>query len=102
MGRQKELAGIERPKVQEIEDAAEVYVKSRNKRMKANEAEKADKDALIEVMKKHKLISYKTDDGETVTITVGKSNVKVSADEGDAIDDDGDEEASPKKPTAVN
>ena len=89
MARQKELAGMERPKIQEIEDKAEVYSKSMNRRVKAGVAEKADKTALIESMKAHKLKSYRTDDGLIVTLADGPSKVQIS----DAPEPDDEEES---------
>jgi hypothetical protein len=94
MGKQGELKGIERPKIQEIEDAAEVYVKSRNKRMKLSKEEKADKTALIEMMKKHKQSIYKLDDGEIVTIS-STPQVKVSRPE-EPEDDEAEDEKEAK------
>jgi hypothetical protein len=91
MAKQKELAGMERPVIQELEDKAEVYSKSMRKRVKAGVAEKADKAALIEAMKTHKLKSYKTGDGLIVTVAEGAPKIQLSdaADEGD--DDEGEE-----------
>lgn len=99
MGKQKELEGFERQVIKEVEDAAEVYVNSRNKRMEASEAEVADKLALIEVMKKHKLTVYALpDDGLVVTITTGKPNVKVT----ESDDADGDDDGQPDSGAKVN
>lgn len=92
--KQKELEGFERPKIQALEDLAEVYVKSRNKRMKATEAEVADKAALIEGMKKHKQTTYKLDSGEVVIISSGKPSVKVTDPE-ESEEEEGEE--APKK-----
>lgn len=101
MGRQKEIPGTERPKVQEVEDAAEVYVKSRDKRIKASKAESTDKAALIAAMQKHKLGVYKiADEGLVVTISPGKVDVKVTESK-DRDEADEDEEA-PAKAEPVN
>lgn len=103
MGRQKEIPGTERPKIQEVEDAAEVYVKSRDKRIKASKAESTDKAALIAAMQKHKLNVYAiADEGLVVTVTNGKPEVKVTeSKEADEPDDEPDE-ASSKKAEPVN
>ena len=90
MAKQSELKGFERPKIQELEDLAEVYVKSRDKRMKCTEAEVADKAALIEGMKKHKQKTYRLDSGELVIIGTGKPTVKVS--EPEVAEEEDDEE----------
>lgn len=102
MARQKEIPGTERPKVQEVEDAAEVYVKSRDKRIKASKAESTDKAALIAAMQKHKLSVYKiADEGLVVTVTPGKVDVKVTESK-DRDDADEDEEEAPAKAEPVN
>ncbi len=93
MTKQGELKGIERPKIQEIEDKAEVYSKSMNRRVKAGVAEKADKAALIEAMKNHKVKSYRTDEGLIVTLAEGPSKVQIS----DAPEPEDDEDKAEKK-----
>lgn len=98
VAKQKELEGFERPKVQELEDLAEVYVKSRDKRMKLTKQESADKVALIEGMKKHKLSTYRLDGGEVVVISSGPSQVKVTAPQ----EPEAEEEAEESKKEAAN
>lgn len=91
--RQQEIPGTEREVNKEVEAAAEVYVKSRDKRIKASEHEVADKTALIAAMQKAKLSVYKDEDhGLVITITPGKPNVKVQ----EANDDEeaGEDEAA--------
>ncbi len=95
MARQRELAGIEREKIPELEDKAEVYAKSMQKRVKAGVAEKADKAALIEAMRTHKLKSYRTDDGMIVTLSEGTQKVQIS--EAEAPDDDDTEQKGADK-----
>lgn len=91
--RQAEIPGTERVVDKDVEVCAEVYVKSRNKRIKASEAEVADKTALIEAMRKAKLTVYKDEDhGLVITITPGKPNVKVTEDE--PANDDEEAEAA--------
>lgn len=102
MGRQKEIPGTERPKIQEVEDAAEVYVKSRDKRIRASKAESTDKAALIAAMQKHKLNVYAiADEGLVVTVTNGKPEVKVTESK-EAEHDEEPDEASTKKAEPVN
>ena len=80
MKKQLNIAGTEQPTIKEIDDAAAAYVTSRNKRMSASIDEKADKEALIEVMKKHGLDVYRVDSDVpmVVTITQASESVKVS------------------------
>lgn len=77
--------GISGVRIDELDDAAEKYVKERNKRQEISPKEKAAKDALIELMLKHKddlgvdddgKIFYKYDD-EVVIYQPGKPDVKV-------------------------
>ena len=78
--RQLEIAGTERPTIEEVDAAAESYVEQRDKRMHLSEKEKAAKTALIEVMKKHKLSVYRdmsADPPLTVMLEV-KDGVKVT------------------------
>ena len=84
--KQSEIPGTERPKVKELDDAAESYVDARDKRMKLTEKEKVAKDALIAVMKKHGHNVYRDESASlVVTLVPGKDGVKVSdaADEAD-------------------
>lgn len=91
--RQQEIPGTERVVNKEVEARAEVYVKSRNKRIKASEHEVADKAALIAAMQEAKLNVYKDEDhGLIITLHDGKPNVKVQ----EASDDEeaGEDEAA--------
>lgn len=88
--KQAALPGMERESNKEVDAAAEVYVKSRDKRIKASEHEVADKAALIGLMQKHKLTVYKDEDaGLIITLSPGKPNVKVQ----EADDEEADDEA---------
>lgn len=84
--RQLEIAGTERKQIKEIDDAAEAYVEARDKRMKLTEKEVATKQALIDVMKKHGVQTYRDMNADPplhVIVTPGKDGVKVIAsDEG--------------------
>lgn len=98
MARQKELTGIERESIEEINVAAESYVKARNKRMRLTEQEVASKTALIEAMTKHKKRVYRDDEASPpliITLTEAKTSVKVATaeayDGGEAEGDEGDE-----------
>lgn len=91
--RQAEIPGTERVVDKDVEACAEGYVKSRNKRIKASEAEVVDKAALIEAMKKAKQTVYKDEEhGFIITLTPGKPNVKVTEDE--PANDDEEAEAA--------
>lgn len=64
-------------------------------RVKASKDEVADKVALIEEMKKHKLETYRLDTGEVVVITAGKAGVKVTeADDAESVDDGAEAESA--------
>lgn len=87
--KQTALPGMEREVNKEVDVAAEVYVKSRDKRVKASEHEVADKAALIAAMQKAKLSVYKDEEaGLVITLTPGKPNVKVQEATDDETDDD--------------
>jgi len=80
--KQAALPGMEREVHKEVEARAAVYVKSRDKRVKASENEVADKAALIAEMQKAKINVYKDEDhGLIITLHEGKPNVKVAKDE---------------------
>jgi hypothetical protein len=84
--KQKALPGMEKETIAEVDDAAEQYVKERDKRMTMTEKEVEAKQALIYVMRKHKLTVYKDDNVDPpliVTLADGKPVVKVTRDESD-------------------
>ena len=91
MARQGELPGTERKRIEEVETAAEAYVRVRDRRMKLSKSEKEAKDALIAVMRKHHLDVYKdTEATPPLVVRVSQTdNVKVEA---VASDDDEDGE----------
>lgn len=85
--KQLEIPGTERPSIKEIEEAAEVYVDARDKRMRMLEKEIAAKANLLTVLLAHegeletdgegnRVYSY---DEEIVILKPGKRNVKVRA-----------------------
>lgn len=87
MSKQKELDGMERPTIKEIEEAAEDYVDARDRRMKMTEKEVACKSVLLQLMIKHESELSKNGEGELiyryedeeVRLLPGKANVKVKA-----------------------
>ena len=85
---QRELAGMERPKVKEIEDAAEDYVAIRDKRMSLTEKEVDARAVLLAAMEKHKLDAYRFDDRVVIVLPAKKVKVKTASD--DEGDDEGD------------
>jgi hypothetical protein len=87
--KQGELPGMEREQIKEVDDAAEAYRDARDARMKKTETEKESKDALIEVMRKHKLTVYRDEsvDPPLVITLVDKTNVKVTEVEDGAQDE---------------
>ena len=95
--KQKDLPGMERKRIKEIDTAAEDLHAKNKKYAKAGEAVKTSKQALIAAMKKHGVEVYK-DESVTpalvVNVTLGKENVKVKqegAEDDDEDEDDGDE-----------
>lgn len=96
MPKQKELDGMERPAIKEIEEAADAYVAVRDKRMALTTKEVAAKTNLMQVMLAHEKDLSKNGDGdlvyrfddEIVILKPGKSTVKVKT----AHDDEEDEE----------
>jgi hypothetical protein len=80
--KQGEIPGTERPKIQEVEDAASHYVDQRDERCGLSKKEADAKVALIEAMKKHGVDSYKFDGFQVIVSQ--KSNVKVVEEETDA------------------
>ncbi len=93
--KQKELAGMERPSIKEVEEAAEDFRLKRNARMLAMTPEKEAKTNLLTVLEKHKLKNYRYEgenaEGETVEFEIereSKENVKVRS----AKDKDGEDE----------
>lgn len=90
--KQGELSGFERKKIDEIDKAAEVYRKARNTRQAQTKVEKAKKQELMAIARKHgvKVYIYESDDGEELQLEYTaetKENVKVSK-----IDVDEDED----------
>lgn len=81
MARQKELVGVEKESVKEIEAAAEAYVDVRDKRMKLTTKEVEAKATLIEVMRRNKRTVYRDDNAAPpllVTLKEGTVSVKVT------------------------
>ena len=66
--RQSELPGVEREKIPAIEEAAERYVKLRDRRMSVLEDEIEAKQALLLAMTEARKKSYRTDDDRIVTV----------------------------------
>ena len=78
-GRTARLPGTQTKVQKELDDAAEVYVKHRDRRVAALVKEKESKAALISVMKKHKKEVYVDEEsGRTVTMTEGATKVSVT------------------------
>lgn len=86
--KQGELPGIERKQIKEVSDAAENYRDARDERIKASVPEKETKEALIKVMRKHELLTYRDDEADIVITLVSKDNVKVTQ-----VDDEQEEAA---------
>jgi len=100
MGKQMQMPGTERPTNAEVDAAAEAYQEQKNKRIKLSKKEKELKGALIGVMKKHNLTSYRDDTASPPLYVTLIAKDDVSVDEvdaevsDDAIDEGGDEGGS--------
>lgn len=68
MAKQTEIPGTERPRIQEVSDAMELYINKRNERQVLTREEVDAKAALDRVMKKHKLEVYADDSIEVGTV----------------------------------
>jgi hypothetical protein len=97
MPKQKELEGMEKPSIPEIEEAADAYVSIRDKRMAMTEKEVAAKTNLLQVLLSHESELSPGEDGsklyrfddEIVLLKPGKRVVKVkSAHEDEESEDD--------------
>jgi hypothetical protein len=90
--RQLEIKGTERTTIKEVDTAVEAYVEARDERMKLTDREVEAKEALIAVMRNHKLTVY-TDENAVpplvITLIPGEDKVKVrraEEEEGEAND----------------
>lgn len=84
--RQMTIQGTEKPTIKEIDTAAEAYVDARDERMKLTDRESEVKEALIGVMKKHKVEVYRDENAVpplVVTLIPGEDKVKVSRAKGE-------------------
>ncbi len=81
MARRK-LPHMEDVFIEELDNAADIYRRRRNKRIDANKDEKVAKVDLIEKMVKHGQTLYVTSDGQRVELN-GKTEVKVVKNEED-------------------
>jgi hypothetical protein len=79
--RQLQIKGTERAEIAEVDTAAEAYVEARDERMKLTDRESDAKEALVSVMKKHKLDVYRDENSTPrliVTLVPGNDKVKVT------------------------
>ena len=82
-GKQKELPGVERESIPEINAAGENYVRVRDERMALTEREVEAHEALLEAMRTHKVKVYKDTEADpplimTRTASPASEKVKVS------------------------
>jgi len=80
--KQGELAGMERPTIKEVDDAAEAYHAAMKKRIKLGAKEKLAKVTLIAVMEKNNITAYSDQTVNPpldVVLVPGKTGVKVTA-----------------------
>lgn len=78
MAKQTQIPGTERKVQKDIANAGEAYVTERDRRMKLTEKEKAAKDALIAVMRKHEETVYRDDENGVIITLTTKDQVKVT------------------------
>jgi hypothetical protein len=97
MAKQMEIAGTERPRITEIEEAADAYVSIRDKRMNLTVKEIAAREALVTTVQAHKSeltpngageYVYRYDDDLEVVLKPGKEKVKVRHASTDDEDED--------------
>jgi hypothetical protein len=91
--KQLEIAGTERKRIPELDEAAEAYRTARNTRQEKTKIEKAKKQELMAAARKHgvKVYVYESEDGEELELEYTaetKENVKVKKVED--LDDDED------------
>lgn len=92
--KQGELDGFGRERIAELDGAAEAYRKARNERQAKTKVEKAKKQELMAVARKHgvKVYVYESDDGEELEVEYTaetKENVKVKLkDDGEDSEED--------------
>ena len=104
MGKQLQIKGTERKQIEEVNIAAEAYVKERDKRMRMTKKEVEARAALITAMEKNKIEIYRDDSSSpplVITLTQGPVKVKVEkvvpeyeSDGDDDQDDDEDDKAA--------
>lgn len=89
MGKQIEIPGTERLKIQEIEDAADAYRVAKKERVRLTELEVTARATLQAALEKHGLTVYRDDDdGWTASIDVSKkTKVTEDPDGGDGLDE---------------
>lgn len=73
--KQQYFEGMEPPRIEELDKAAETYHAAKTQRMEFTEEEKLRKDILTHLMQQHDLKRYETPEGLVVT-RITKSNVK--------------------------
>jgi hypothetical protein len=79
--KQLPIPGTEKETIKEVDSAAEAYVEARDERIRLTDKEVDAKDALVTVMKKHKLDVYRDENAVPpliVTLIPGEDKVKVS------------------------
>lgn len=94
--KQTSIKGTEPKSIKEIDDAAEAYVDKRDHRMKLTEHESDAKQALIALMRKHKIDVYKVEEFDPPVMIVlkpGKDGVKVTEIEEGADNEEEDDDA---------
>lgn len=81
--KQAELKGIEKPSIAEVDNAADDYIKSRDKYKALAEQLKGEAEVLIASMKRHKLTRYAVDGYVVAIEDIERVKVKAKDDDGD-------------------
>jgi hypothetical protein len=92
--RQMKIPGTEQETIKEIDSAAEAYIDVRDKRINLTDRESEAKEALIGVMKKHKVEVYRDENAVpplVVTLIPGEDKVKVSRAKEEEEGEEGDQ-----------
>ena len=83
MSKQTELKGVERPKLRDVEAAADEYIEICDKAKRVAEDKKAGAEKLVMAMQRNKVRSYRWD-GHIVTLKeLEKVSVRDTPSEGD-------------------
>ena len=84
MAKQQVIPGTKSRAIREIDEAAEVYLEVRDKRQRMTEQEVEKRSMLEDLMRRHKLREYRSDDAGLSVTLVGQEQAKVRRTSDDA------------------